>query len=266
MTETKTGDEREIRDRALAIAEDTLAKFNELRPAHLTGLTQGQDVVYGLDIRARNLFRGICLLGRAGLCEEAHILSRTLLEDIVTLNYFQLRREEIEILALRFLKKSISEELGLIHSVAETKSPQGQARIVELKDQQQRVNRDLVSRGQKPKSLPGHKAMLEELEQMHVYGNFKLASMSVHTSRLALESARKRQEDGVSVWSDECDDGPVASIAFSATHSFVTGALAAADLLSWERSAEARSLYETAAGQLDQLSIDAGWVNLSNSG
>ena len=250
----------ELRATALDIANTSLATVNELRPSHIANLTQGQDIVFGLHIRCRYLFRGICLLLDARLPQEVSILSRTLLADSVSLGYLRLNVGDLETLALRFIRSSIHEELALAYAARGAGGERLRAGVEELKDQQHRVERDLLDRGVKPRSFPKLPAMLKAVEQESAYWNYKLGSMAVHTSRLALEATRERGEDGVSTWSDEGSDRSIASLAHEATHAYVAGALAAAEIMGWPRMDEVLAFHESTISKLDALAVAAGWV------
>ena len=113
---------------------------------------------------------------------------------------------DLEALALRFIKSSIHEELALAYAARGAGGERLRAGVEELKDQQHRVERDLLDRGVKPRPFPKLPAMLKAVEQDSAYWNCKLGSMAVHTSRLALEATRERREDGVSTRSDEGSD------------------------------------------------------------
>lgn len=150
--------------------------------------THGKRLVAGLYASCFGVFRGVTTLLAEDMTHEALMLHRTLIQDSTTLAYFHKHSNRLEEVALAYAYSSFLQQKGLEEEAASLGLPRPE-KIQEVEDMIADVRQAGTELGiAKIKKLPQLRAMLRELNFMHLYWSYKEASMVVHSATLALGS------------------------------------------------------------------------------
>lgn len=237
----------------------------ELRAEHLriatppAGLTHGEKVVVGLRHWCARSFRAVRLLLDEGLAEHAGIVGRTLVADSVVLRYFANNASNLEVLALRYVKDSISAEMGFARAGVGLDSKAAARTLAELETELTELHRRRAKLGIKSlKKLPSEGDMANQVGQEDFAFFHTFTSRFVHTSRLALSAGVAEEgEDTLTLRA-----GGVAYNTFVvgkvSAQAFLGAEAAAAILLKSDNVDQWVSTFHEVVDALDQLLLRAG--------
>lgn len=262
------GDERAATDEHLAELERQLLdidRFASRIVSPLVDTTDEQRIALGLCVSIREVYRGICVLLREGLAEEARMLWRTLLDDAALLMWMVTHQDDLEEIALRFYYTEATRAEGIARAARDAGFDWAAEVEANRHAELEAVIAEAAKRGLQLRQLPNTRQLLEDLRQHgRLYYQHVRASQGIHSTAIGL-SARFRQptspEETVGIHL-ESDPDIIVQMGVLAAEIFLRGLAAAAHILGWdedsvhrEREAQSprlRSLYFSVAGQADQ--------------
>lgn len=204
---------------------------------NVEALSDGQTVALELVVATREVFRGVRTLLRERLSEEALMLSRTLFEDSVRLEWLAAEPEELEDRALSYLWSSAK----YTRELAKAARANGWAWAEELFEQRARemtaMRKESKSRGlgAKPLDFPRPRELMAEMNDGRMAYWYLRASQSIHSTNIGA-SARFRPPEGPTQAHTIPMMGPpveVARVGLLAAHSLTSALIAAFALLPW---------------------------------
>jgi Family of unknown function (DUF5677) len=226
-------------------------RTSKARPTPFVAPPRGPQLVVLLAEWALTLYKGVQLLIARRLPDPTQLLARTLLEDAIRLAYFRLHPEKLEEFAVRWTLEALHEEQALELAARYEFSDAGRfvddpsAEIAQLKAEAKRS-------GWSTSTLPEMKDMAKAVERPELYWIFRLYSMRVHTSRLALTSVLGEHDDGTTWLGVPGSLQEAIRVGRASTDALVIAFFSMADLLGWQKQLEELALI----GQVNHLAFE----------
>jgi hypothetical protein len=253
-----------IRDQLLKL-HSLLAEPDELARSLVSRVYaehEGERIAVGLFASAWEVYRGIRVLLERKLAEEARILWRTLVTDSALLMWFVTRKDEIDVLALRYHWTSAKHSRGIARAARDNGFEWAQEMFNERGKEIAHILREARAMGiEEPKNLPKPEELLAELKQNRLYYWHARASQTIHSTVIGL-SARLRapEKEGEAVGIPlEGPQDEIAQVGIMAAETFIAALAAASNLLGWDEqrvhqfgdgfSPRAEALYRSITGK-----------------
>lgn len=257
----------ELKQRLLSLIQSIDVNLGTAHPESQSNVTPGQEMVLGLLVVCRNNMRGIYFLLKEDHAEQARIIGRTLLIDCVRLLYFLEHRDRLEELRVAFSLGSIRDQRNLVmemekHFGSEDNDinllkSQVDEQEAAFREEANQLGIDEDQLAEDVRTLMKAEHLLKASPQPEGYALFRLSSHAVHTSTLALEMHKQRDEDGTIQLMWGASPGNVLRVGLMGAQLFLFGYRAAAELLGWDTIEVIRDFFEYTHKKLEELRADA---------
>jgi hypothetical protein len=253
----ETNDES-LKARLVALMESIDRNAATAHPRSQEDVSPGQELVIRLLAGCRMLFRAIHRLLVEDYSEEARILSRTLLDDTARLLFLLSEQSDIEEWAASFTIDSLREGVALVQFERSIALPGAVDRLHELEALiQERQQEARSAYGRRPSSFPGTADILKKLDRRDLYWFFKVASHSVHTTTLALDSRAREHAPGHFVVAMEGSFETLISVGILACALMSSATIAATTLLGWDTLRSVASFGEVVLNEIHTIRVTA---------
>lgn len=227
-------------------------------PASSEDLSDEQVLVWALFTHCFRVYRGIRILLKERLAQEASVLNRALLETTTRIAYLMSNRDRLEEMRLRILHDSLDELESLAKFEATLKMPLADEAVERTHAQREALDEAFAARGLKPGGLPDLRQMLTGIGKAERYWYFKRASADVHGSVAALGTKMSEQAEDHYLAVLQDDERTTLVIGMAAVDHFMSAVVATGTLLGWRSESELVEYRQPIDDELLELGRRAG--------